>query len=208
MLEVTSSAFFIVISIGMTGGIGAGKSVSAEFLHHLGIPLLDTDSVARELVRPGETGYLAVYKSFGPSFFLADGTLDRPKMAALVFADPQALHRLEAILHPLIRAAWEAWIHKCRERREPMLCVVIPLLFERGYRADFPVTIAVSCSVSTQLERLRCRGWTDLEIQRRLAAQQAMSKKAEQSRFVVWNEGTVTTLKDQWIKILATLKTD
>ena len=197
-----------MICLGLTGGIGAGKSLSAEFLQHLGIPLLDTDSLARELVNPGERGYLAVYEALGPLFFLADGTLDRPRMAALVFADPQALRRLEAILHPLIQAAWEAWIHKCRERREPLVCVVIPLLFEKSYQAVFSVTVAVICSNTTQLDRLRCRGWTDLAIQHRLAAQQAMSQKAEQSRFVVWNEGTIATLKDQWVKILATLETD
>lgn len=191
-----------MITVGITGGIGAGKSLSARLLVELGLSLVDTDDLAREQVLPGSGGYQQVVEAFGTGILATDGQVDRKRLAGVVFNDPSARSRLEGILHPRIHEAWNRWLGERRNEGCPAAFVVIPLLFEKGYGPGFDTTVTVACSPETQQVRLRGRGWTVDDMHRRLAAQMPMTEKIRSARFVVWNEGTEGCLRDQWLRIL------
>jgi dephospho-CoA kinase len=195
-----------VITVGVTGGIGAGKSRSAQILSSLGHVLVDTDDLARESVLPGTAGFAAVLGEFGREIVSAEGEIDRRKLGEIVFRDTQARQSLEQILHPRIQAAWRQWLEEQRQMGRPLALVVIPLLFEKGYGADFDVTVSVACSAATQHSRLSMRGWSDPQICHRLNAQLPVEEKIRRSRYVVWNEGSPECLRDQWLRILQAIR--
>ena len=194
-----------MITVGITGGIGAGKSLSARFLKDLGLALIDTDDLAREQVLPGSGGLQEVVDAFGSGILAADGRVDRKRLGDIVFHDPAARSRLEGILHPRIHRAWKQWLAESLKEGLPAAFVVIPLLFEKGYESGFDATVAVACGPDTQRLRLRSRGWTEEEMLRRLAAQFPMAEKIRSARLVVWNEGTEDCLREQWRRILRSL---
>lgn len=189
-------------SLGITGGVGAGKSESARFLENVGIPVLDTDIVARDLVQPGRPALREIIDAFGPGFLDPQGGLDRAALGLRVFEDDSARHRLESILHPRIFGTWTRWIQDRAAEDRPLCAVVIPLLFEKDYRAHFDAVVAVACSGLTQRSRLRGRGWTETSIDRRLAAQLPMAEKLSRADYGVWTEGCVDVLRDQLRKVL------
>lgn len=192
-----------MISIGITGGIGAGKSASAECLRDLGFPLLDTDDAARQVVSPGSEGLRAVVSAFGDRVLRSDGSLDRPALAAVIFADATARKTLESILHPRIHRLWSDWLVQRRSDGSLLTFVVIPLLFEKAYQSGFDRTVAVGCSQATQRNRLRARGWSEAEIDARLGAQLPMEEKLRRAGHGVWNEGDLGCLRDQWLRLVA-----
>lgn len=196
-----------MIRVGITGGIGAGKTASAKFLRRLGFPLLDTDEVARDLVVPDSDGLRAIVGAFGPRVLQTDGTLDRRSLAAHVFEDSKARLQLEAILHPRIHAVWSSWLLHPVQTSSPMAFVVIPLLFEKAYEADFDSTVAVGCTVATQRCRLLVRGWNEDELSARLRAQLPMEEKLRRATHVVWNEGDLPCLEAQWRSLIASWAT-
>jgi dephospho-CoA kinase len=185
-------------AVGITGGIGAGKTASARLLVALGFPLLDTDQVARDVVAPGSAGLEAVIRAFGRGFMNADGGLDRAAMAARVFSDPAARDELERILHPLIQQRWQAWLELQRAGKSTVWFVVIPLLFEKDYLSHFGHIVAIGCSRTTQIARMKARGWDDKQVAARLGAQLPMEEKLRRAHEVVWNDGDITCLGDQW----------
>ncbi len=189
-------------SVGITGGIGAGKSATSDFLCRLGLPVLDTDQVARDVVAPGTTGLDAVVRSFGSGFLDADGGLNRAAMAARVFSDPSARLELERILHPRIQERWQAWLDQRRSGGSPVAFVVIPLLFEKDYAAHFDHVVSIGCSATAQRIRLGNRGWSGDQIKARLEAQMPMEEKMKRSDAVIWNEGDLLCLDDQWKLLL------
>ncbi len=191
-----------MITVGVTGGIGAGKSRSAQILSSLGIALVDTDDLAREVVLPGTAGFAAVLGEFGKEIVSEEGQIDRLKLGEIVFRDTKARQCLEQILHPRIQAAWKQWLEAQRQTGRPLALVVIPLLFEKEYGADFDVTVSVACTAETQHLRLSMRGWSDQQICLRLNAQLAIGEKIRRSRYVVWNEGSPECLRDQWLRVL------
>lgn len=194
-----------MIILGITGGIGAGKSETAEYLTGLGIPVLDTDRVARDLVAPGQPALAEMVSALGEGILDADRQLDRSALARWVFQDNSARLRLEAILHPRIREAWIAWLRDTASLRQPMAAVVIPLLYEKGYEADFQAIIALGCSEKTQRLRLRQRQWSDQMIDQRLAAQLPMVEKLRRADHVLWSEGQLAVLREQIDSVLGTL---
>src|SRR6202012_3993021 len=115
---------------GLTGGVGMGKSTAAGFFLQLGVPLVDTDALARELVEPGQAGLAEIRAEFGPGLLDAGGRVKRHDLARLGFADSNARRKLEAILHPRIRQAWQARAEAWRREKYPLGLIVIPLLFE------------------------------------------------------------------------------
>lgn len=175
--------------IGLTGGIGCGKSTAAGILEELGLRRLDTDLVARRVVEPSSPGLNAVVREFGESVLLSDGTLDRKELGRLVFASPERRQALESILHPLIWGEVQTFLERCQE--EQVDCVVeVPLLFENGRQGDFDRVWVVSASPSVQRERLRKRsGWSDREIELRLQAQLPLRRKCELADTVFVNDG-------------------
>lgn len=189
---------------GLTGGIGAGKSTAATFLARRGLPVIDTDTLARELVEPGQPALAEVTAAFGRELLDDRGQLRRAALAQIVFASPEKLKRLEAILHPRIRERWLAQAEAWRREGRAAGVVVIPLLFETEAKSQFDFILCTACASATQLERLRQRGWSDVQIQQRLAAQWPMEKKMAASTHVLWTEGDVAIHQQQIEKILST----
>lgn len=190
--------------VGITGGIGMGKSTAMEILQRRGQAVVDTDHLARQIVEPGQPALDEIRAAFGPELFGEDGRLRRDLLAARVFSRPDELRKLETILHPRIRQIWEQQAAQWkREGRSGF--VVIPLLFETGTQVAFHAVVCLACSAETQLVRLRQRGWSDEEIRKRQAAQWPVEKKILASQHVIWTEGPVAVHEMQWGKILAGL---
>ena len=183
--------------LGLTGGVGMGKSTAARLLKKAGLPVVDSDDLAREAVQPGTEGLAEIAGGVGEGFLKADGSLDRDKMASTVFQDEAARKRLETIIHPRVRAAWENRIEKWREQKRPVGVVVIPLLFEVGLQDSFDAVLCVASTASTQRSRLRGRNWSDAQIAARIAAQMDIAQKMDLADHVLWNEGTPDQLGEQ-----------
>jgi dephospho-CoA kinase len=190
---------------GLTGGMGMGKSTTAEFLRARGAPVVDTDDLARQLVQPGQPALAEIQAAFGKNIIGPDGQLDRDGLAHAVFGDSVARKNLEAILHPRIRERWLAQIETWRRENRPLAVVVIPLLFETRAESSFDKIICVACSAATQRDRLLERGWTSGQIEQRLAAQWPVERKITRADFLVWTEGDLDAHARQIERIFAKL---
>ena len=188
--------------LGLTGGVGMGKSTAARLLKKAGLPVVDSDGLAREAVQPGTEGLAEIADEFGEGFLKPDGSLDRDKMASTVFQDQAARKQLELIIHPRVRAVWENRIEQWREQKRPVGVVVIPLLFEVGVQDSFDAVLCVASTASTQRSRLRGRNWSDDQIAARIAAQMDIAQKMDLADHVLWNEGTPDQLGEQMNGIL------
>jgi dephospho-CoA kinase len=177
--------------IGLTGGVGMGKSTSADFLAKHGLPVVDTDILARQLVEPGQAALTEIQAAFGAEFVAADGRLRRDLLAARVFSDSQARQQLENILHPRIRSEWKRQVHVWHSEGRDRAVVVIPLLFETKAETEFDSILCVACSSVTQRSRLAKRGWSEPQITQRIAAQLPIDDKIARSNFVIWTEGAL-----------------
>jgi dephospho-CoA kinase len=173
---------------GLTGGIGMGKSTADRLLRERGVAVLDTDLIARQIVEPGQPALAEIKSAFGSELVNNEGRLRRDELARRIFADAILRHRLEEILHPRIRAIWQAQIVELRAKGCPRAVVDIPLLFETDASAHFDAVICVACSAATQKKRLQSRGWNDNQISQRIAAQWPVEKKMDLSNYVVWTE--------------------
>lgn len=191
--------------LGLTGGVGMGKSTAAALLRARGLPVVDTDELARELVEPGQPALAEIRAAFGPEVFDSQGCLRRDALARIVFADETRRRELERILHPRIREAWRAQVAAWRAAGRPGAVVVIPLLFETGVAGEFDATVCVACTAASQRERLLARGWSEEEIARRLAAQWPVERKLAEADFVVWTEGGLDLTAAQLDRILRQL---
>lgn len=182
---------------GVTGGIGMGKSTVAEFLARRGVAVVDTDDLARQVVRPGERALEEIRDAFGPAVFQASGDLDRDALAEVVFGDKTRRKRLEAILHPRIQQLWQDRLAAWRSEGRAQAAVIIPLLFETGAETAFDIVVCVACSAATQQQRLRARGWSAVQIQQRNEAQWSVSEKLARAHRVLWTEGDLEVLARQ-----------
>ena len=192
-------------TFGLTGGLGMGKSAAAEILRDQGVPVVDTDELARQLVQPGEPALAEIQNAFGQEILAPDGHLRRAELARIVFADAAEREKLEAILHPPIRAAWLARVESWRKDNRPLAVVVIPLLFETRAETFFDKIICVACSAASQHQRLLARGWNEEQIRQRTAAQWPVATKIARADFVVWTEGTLAVHRQQLEQILKKL---
>lgn len=174
--------------LGITGGVGMGKSTAGQLLRQRGLEVTDTDMLARQLTESGQPALQEIAQRFGPQVLSPDGRLNRADLARVVFADAGARADLEAILHPRIRAAWEAQAQSWRATRREIGAILIPLLFETEAAQRFDAIICIACSEASQRERLRHRGWSDDQIRQRLAAQWPLDRKIARSDFVVWTD--------------------
>lgn len=188
---------------GLTGGVGMGKSATDKLLRARGVPVADTDLIARQIVEPGQPALTEIRKAFGPDILDDDdGRLRRDELARRVFGNTVARAELEGILHPRIRAIWQQQIEAWRSEGRPVAVVVIPLLFETDARAQFDRVICVACSPATQRERLKERGWDTHQIQKRIAAQWPTERKMELADYVIWTEGDLDVHGEQLGRIL------
>jgi len=184
------------LKIGLTGGIGSGKSVAAARFAGHGVAIVDTDAIARRLTAPGGVAIPAVRDAFGPELFAADGGLDRARMRALVFGDPTARARLEAILHPLIEA--EA-LRQCAAAAGPYVIVDVPLLVETGHwRAHCDRVCVLDCPPEMQIARVAERnGHPRAEIEAIVAAQASREARLAIADDIIDNSGTLAGLHAQ-----------
>ena len=192
-------------TLGLTGGIGMGKSTSAQLLRDRGLPVIDTDDLARQVVEPGQPALADLQALFGPEIIGSDGHLLRAELARLVFADSDARRKLESILHPRIRELWRAQVNTWRLEGRSVAFVVIPLLFETGAEKELDATVCVACSAVTQMQRLQSRGWPPIQIHQRIQAQWSVEKKMATAHFVVWTEAGLDVHATQLERILRSL---
>ncbi len=183
-----------------------GKSAAAQWLQSRGIAVVDTDDLARVVVEPGQPALDEIKGVFGGGVICGDGRLRRDELARAVFADAVARKKLEAILHPRIHDLWSAQLEIWSVENKPLAVVIIPLLFETGAGKEFDAVVCVACSAATQRDRLRLRGWTDDEIESRIAAQMPMTQKMERCNHVAWSEGDLDVFHRQLMRIIISIE--
>ena len=184
--------------IALTGGIGSGKSSVAAILKELGAAIIDTDAIAHRLTAAGQPGARAISKQFGPEYLRPDGALDRDRMRELAFADPLAKKKLEAILHPMIRAEVSAEISAAAKRTQaPYSVIVVPLLIETGaYRGLAQRTLVVDCGEEQQIARAMQRSGLGADAVRAvMASQVSRSERLRHADDIVRNEADFATLR-------------
>ena len=183
-----------MLLVGLTGGIGSGKSTVAGMLQQRGAVILDADVFAREAVRAGTDGFAAVVRRFGEGVVAPDGELDRRGLAAIVFADHDALSDLEAIVHPEVRRMIADGIQEHLDE-ERVVVLVNPLLIEMGTHRDCDVVVVVSASPETQIARSVARGMDEDDVRARFAAQLPIDERAAVADVLLDNEGTLEELE-------------
>ncbi|MEE1801681.1 MULTISPECIES: dephospho-CoA kinase [unclassified Streptomyces] len=185
-----------MLRLGLTGGIGSGKSEVSRLLTGYGAVLIDSDRIAREVVAPGTPGLAAVIAEFGPEVRTAEGALDRPGLGRIVFGDPERLRALNAIVHPLVRARSA----ELEAAAGPDAIVVhdVPLLVENDMAALYDLVVIVDATPETQLDRLvRLRGMTEHEARERMAAQATREARRAVADLVIDNDGPLERLEPQ-----------
>jgi dephospho-CoA kinase len=176
-----------VLRIGLTGGIGSGKSTVAALLAEHGAVIVDADRIAREVVEPGTPGLAAVVAEFGERVLAADGSLDRPSLAGVVFADPAARARLDAVVHPLVRARAAELV--AAAPRDAVVVQDVPLLVETGQAASYDLVLVVRADVEERVRRLVGRGLTAEDARARIASQATDEQRAAVADVVISNDG-------------------
>lgn len=175
---------------GLTGGIASGKSTVAQLLVERGIPLVDADEIARAVVEPGTKGLEAVAHAFGPEVIGPDGRLNRRKLGEVVFGNAEKLTLLESLLHPMVQSETAARRLKFAGGGHDFAVYDVPLLFEKNLEKQFDGVILVSTTEQLQRERMALhRGYSPLEIERRLGAQLSIDAKKPRADFIVGNDG-------------------
>ncbi len=196
-----------MLKVGLTGGIATGKTYVRSRLATRGIPTLDADAVARDVLAPGTAGLDAVVARFGPAMLTPAGTLDRRALGARVFADPAERDALEAIVHPAVHAAWRAWLEGLEAARATPLAVVdIPLLYETGRETAFDRVVVTTCPPEQQVARIVERDrLTPEEARARIGAQWPLDEKVRRADFIVDTGGTFGDTNRQVDRLTDTL---
>ena len=193
------------MQVGLTGGVGAGKSTVAKLLAEHGAMIIDADAIAREVVEPGTPGFAAVVAEFGDDVVGADGALDRPKLAGIVFADEASRGRLNAIVHPLVGERTAQLMAAAPEGS--VVVYDVPLLVESGLAEGFEFVLVVEASLPTRLARLARRGMAEDDARNRIAAQATDEQRRAVADVVLQNDGSLDDLRgqvdDAWRRITA-----
>ncbi|MCW8907450.1 MAG: dephospho-CoA kinase [Sedimenticola sp.] len=182
-----------MLVIGLTGGIGSGKSAVTDHFARLGVPVIDADVVSRQVVEPGQPALQEIVEQFGAELLQEDGTLDRRRLRQHIFADPEAKTRLEKILHPKIRAAMR---QQLEETRAPYAILSIPLLFETGQDKTVDRILVVDCPPEVQLRRVMMRdGSSEDEARSIIDSQSGRSQRLTAADDIIRNDGTLVELE-------------
>ncbi|MER8221750.1 dephospho-CoA kinase [Streptomyces sp. NPDC094143] len=194
-----------MLKVGLTGGIGAGKSEVSRLLVECGAVLIDADRIAREVVAPGTPGLAAVVEAFGEEILAGDGNLDRPRLGSIVFADPEKLAALNSIVHPLVGARSRELEETAAE--DAVVVHDVPLLTENGLAPLYDLVIVVDAAPETQLDRLvRRRGMSEEDARARMAAQASREQRREIADIVIDNDVPLEELerrvKDVWAELV------
>jgi len=190
-----------MFSVGLTGGIGSGKSTVADLFAARGVPIVDTDVIAHRITAPGGVAMAPIREAFGAEFVAPDGSMDRPRMRALVFSDDAARLRLEAITHPLIRSETE---RAARNASGPYVIVVVPLLVESGtWKTRVDRVLDVDCSVETQVARvMRRNGFSREQVLAIIARQATREARLAAADDAIVNDNTTLEALEQDVDIL------
>ncbi|MBN3928439.1 dephospho-CoA kinase [Streptomyces verrucosisporus] len=194
-----------MLSVGLTGGIGAGKSEVSRLLDTYGAVIVDADKIAREVVEPGTEGLAAVVAEFGEEVLAPDGTLDRPKLGSIVFGDPGKLKALNAIVHPLVGARSAELQRAAGE--DAVVVHDVPLLTENALAPLYDLVVVVDASPATQLDRLvRLRGMDEDDARGRMAAQATREQRLAVADIVIDNDGPLEKLEPQVAEVWRRLR--
>jgi len=185
--------------LALTGGIGSGKSAAGLAFEKFGIPVIDSDAIAHQITAPDGAAIPEIKSIFGSEFLTPEGALDRAKMRTLVFNEPQALKKLEAITHPLIRELSERAALQALENNPPYIIFMIPLLFEStGWQGRFNKIVVVDCSVDLQIKRVALRNQLQQElIEKIIATQTPRAMRLQYADYVIENNGTLSELEEK-----------
>ena len=196
--------------VGLTGGIATGKSTVSALLRQLGCEIIDADLLAREVVEPGQPAWTTIVAEFGQDVLTGDGTLDRKKLGAIVFADPERRRRLEAITHPAIRERFQARLDELAEKGFTGIVIFdAAVMIESGNYKNMDRLVVVVTDEPTQMDRLRGRdGTDDAEGRRKIASQMPLSEKAKLADYVIDNSGTREATTEQVRRVFATLMSE
>jgi len=175
-----------MLVVGLTGGIGAGKTLAAQFFSQLGAIVIDADQLARSVIKPGTPGYIAVVARFG-SAVINNGDIDRKALGEIVFADSAAKADLEAIIHPLVLEEFDEAVDSLED--DEIMVYEIPLLAETGAAGRFDFVVTIEADLDIRRTRLLARGLSADEIEKRIAAQATPEARAEVSDAVITNNG-------------------
>jgi dephospho-CoA kinase len=196
-----------MLRLGLTGGIASGKTAVAAMLREMGFAVLDADSLAHQLIEPGQPAYDEVAREFGPSILDSDCRVNRAKLAAVVFADPAKLARLNAILHPRVEAAahrqFDEW---SRNDTRDAAFIEAALLVEAGYHKRLDGLVVTWCRREQQIERLRARGFRDEDARRRIAAQLPVEEKLRHATEKIDCSGSLEDTRHQVQALAAKLR--
>jgi dephospho-CoA kinase len=188
--------------IALTGGMGSGKSHVRAVFAALGVPTIDADTLARDVVAHGTPGFDAVVATFGRGILTADGDLDRRALASVVFANIERRRALEAILHPAIKGAIDQWFASLNPDAHPFAIADIPLLYEVGLDKEYDEVIVTTCSPQAQVKRIMARDNLDAtEVQHRLDAQMPLDEKAKRATYVIDTNGSLVQTNAQVHKL-------
>jgi dephospho-CoA kinase len=196
-----------MLRLGLTGGIASGKTAVAAMLREMGFAVLDADSLAHKLTEPGQAAYDEVVREFGASILDANARVDRAKLAAIVFADPAKLARLNVIVHPRVETAvHEQFAEWSRNGARDAAFVEAALLVEAGYHKNLDGLVVTWCRPEQQLERLRARGFTDEDARRRIAAQLPINEKLRFATEKIDCSGSLEATRTQVAALAAKLR--
>ncbi len=193
--------------IGLTGGIASGKSTVAAILRRLGAAVINADELARDVVQPGTPGWKEIVETFGAEVLQPDHTLDRQKLRKIVFDDPGARKRLEAIIHPRVRALAQQRIQEHAAAGFEIVVYEVPLLFEGNLQDSLRPVILVAADVSNQKMRLKQRDQlAESEAEKHITAQMSLEEKRRLADYVIENDGSYDDLERQVREVLAKIK--
>ena len=184
--------------LGLTGGIASGKSTVAAILRRLGAAIINADELSREVVQPGQDAWKEIITTFGPDIVQGDETLDRRKLRKIVFDNPEARKKLEAIIHPRVRALAERRISELATAGNSIIVYEVPLLFEGQIHLWLRPVILVACEIETQKNRLVERDHlTEIEAQQHVDAQMSLEEKRQLADYVIEIDGNLKDLEKQ-----------
>jgi dephospho-CoA kinase len=191
-----------MLKIAITGGAGSGKSTVARMFKELGAEVLDADQIARDAVAVGTSAWQELRRLFGEDFFNQNGTLNRSRLSQRIFADSEARHRLETLIHPLVAQELQSRVADLERQGARLVLVEVPLLFEAGREEEFDLVIVVAAPKADRIQRLKSRDHrTDEEIRGILQAQWPLADKVARAHYVVEN-GRELSLTQQQVKII------
>lgn len=197
----------MTLVVGLTGGIATGKSTVAQMFVDKGIPVIDTDTIARDLLHKGTDPHAAVVDAFGNDILLTDGQINRKMLGRIIFGDPNKRKTLNDIVHPHVLRIVETEIERYKELGQPIVVVDVPLLFESGFDEVCDKTIVVYTSPEQQLKRLVERDVIQTEYaQMKIAAQMSVEDKAKRADYVIDNSFSILKTKKDFVKILEELE--